>query len=255
MEKALSNDPMHQFHIEPIIPMNIGGFDISFSNASLFLVIGAALPAAFMLYSTAKAAMVPGRLQLIGESAYNFVYNNLHGVAGDLGVKKFLPLVLTLFLFIFTMNMLGLWAYNFTPTSQIIVTAFLALLVFFTVIIVGFAKNGIKFLKIFFPSGVPPILYIIVTPIEIISFFSRPISHSVRLWANIFAGHVLVKVFAGFVPAMMGVGILGVIGSVLPFIMTVGLYGLETLVAFLQAFVFTLITCLYLNDALHAADH
>ena len=237
------------------MPMEIGGFDISFSNASMFLLLGAAIPAAFLLMSSAKAALVPGRMQLIGESAYNFVHGNLYGAAGSLGVKMFFPLVMTLFLFIFTTNMLGLWAYNFTPTSQIVVTASMALIVFFTVIIVGFAKNGFKFFKIFFPSGVPPVLYLIVTPIEIISFFSRPLSHAVRLWANIFAGHVLVKVFAGFVPAMFGAGAIGVVGSILPFIMTVALYGLETLVAFLQSFVFSLLTCLYLNDALHAGDH
>lgn len=251
----MSNDPMHQFHIEPIIPMELGGFDISFSNASMFLVLGAALPAAFLLFSSAKAALVPGRMQLIGESAYNFVHGNLYGAAGALGVKMFFPLVMSLFLFIFTTNMVGLFAYNFTPTSQIIITASMALIVFFTVIIVGFAKNGFKFFKIFFPSGVPPILYLIVTPIEIISFFSRPLSHSVRLWANIFAGHVLVKVFAGFVPAMFAAGAIGIAGSILPFVMTIALYALETLVAFLQAFVFSLLTCLYLNDALHAGDH
>ncbi len=251
----MSNDPMHQFHIEKIVPMDLGGFDISFSNASAFLLLGAAIPAAFMLASSAKAALVPGRLQALGETTYKFVYDNLYSSAGAKGVKMFLPLVMTLFLFIATMNLVGLWAYNFTPTSQIIVTASMALIVFFTVIIVGFAKWGFKFFKIFFPSGVPPLLYLIVTPIEIVSFFSRPLSHSVRLWANIFAGHVLVKVFAGFVPAMVGAGALGVVGSILPFGMTVALYALETLVAFLQAYVFVLLTCIYLNDALHAGDH
>jgi F-type H+-transporting ATPase subunit a len=199
--------------------------------------------------------MVPGRVQLIGESAYNFVHGMLQSSAGAEGVKKFFPMVLSLFLFIFTVNMVGLFAYNFTPTSQIIVTAMMALLVFFTVIIVGFAKNGLGFLKLFAPSGIPLPLYIIVTPIEIISFFSRPLSHSVRLWANILAGHILVKVFAGFVPDLWEVGPLGVVGSILPFIMTVMLYALETLVAFVQAYVFTMLTCIYLNDALHAADH
>jgi F-type H+-transporting ATPase subunit a len=179
----------------------------------------------------------------------------LHSSAGAEGVKKFFPMVLSLFLFIFTVNMVGLFAYNFTPTSQIIVTAMMALLVFFTVIIVGFAKNGLSFLKLFAPSGIPFALYFIVTPIEIISFFSRPLSHSVRLWANILAGHILVKVFAGFVPMMAETGAVGTIGAILPFVMTVALYALETLVAFLQAYVFTMLTCIYLNDALHAGDH
>lgn len=251
----MSNDPMHQFHIERIVPMDIGGFDISYSNASTFLLLGAAIPAALLLASSAKAALVPGRLQTLGENTYNFVYDNLYSAAGAKGVKMFLPLVMTLFLFIATINLVGLWAFNFTPTSQIIVTAAMALIVFLTVIIVGFLKWGFKFFKIFFPSGVPPILYLIVTPIEIVSFFSRPLSHSVRLWANILAGHILVKVFAGFVPAMMGAGAIGVIGSILPFGMTIALYALETLVALLQAFVFVTLTSIYLNDALHAGDH
>lgn len=251
----MSNDPMHQFHIEKWVPMDLGGFDISFSNASLYLAIGAAVPAAFMLMSSAKAALVPGRLQALGETTYNFVHDNLYSAAGSKGVKLFLPLVTTLFLFIATMNLVGLWAYNFTPTSQIVVTASMALIVFVTVIVTGFLKWGFKFFKIFFPSGVPPLLYIIVTPIEIISFFSRPLSHSVRLWANILAGHILVKVFAGFVPAMISVGALGAIGSILPFAMTIALYALETLVALLQAYVFVTLTCIYLNDALHAGDH
>lgn len=235
--------------------MEIGGFDISFSNASLFMLLGAAIPAAFLLISSAKAALVPGRMQLVGESTYNFVRDNLYSAAGEKGVKLFLPLVITLFLFIATINLVGLFAYNFTPTSQIVVTASMALIVFFTVIITGFVKWGFKFFKIFFPSGVPWPLYFIVTPIEIISFFSRPLSHSVRLWANILAGHILVKVFAGFVPAMFGAGAIGIIGSILPFGMAVALYALETLVALLQAYVFVTLTCIYLNDALHAGDH
>jgi F-type H+-transporting ATPase subunit a len=171
--------------------------------------------------------------------------------AGAEGVKKFFPFVFTLFIFIFMANMLGMFPYWFTPTSQIVVTATLALIVFATVIIVGVTKNGFKFLKLFVPSGVPLPLLFIVTPIEIVSFFSRPLSHAVRLWANIFAGHVLLKVFASFVPMMAAAGAVGVLGSILPLGMTVALYALEFLVAFLQAYVFALLTCIYLNDALH----
>lgn len=251
----MASDPMHQFQIKPIVPLDIGGVDVSFTNASVYLMLGAAIPAAFMLASSAKAALVPGRLQSVGEIAHDFVRNMLQDSAGADGVKRFFPMVLTLFLFIFTVNMVGLFAYNFTPTSQIVVTAMMALLVFFTVIVVGFLKNGLGFLKLFAPSGVPWPLYTIVTPIEIISFFSRPLSHAVRLWANILAGHILVKVFAGFVPMMIEAGPVGAVGAILPFVMTVALYALETLVAFLQAYVFTMLTCIYLNDALHAADH
>ncbi len=251
----MANDPMHQFHIEKIIPMELAGFDISFSNASTFLLLGAAVPAAFFLMSSAKAALVPGRLQILGENIYSFVENSVRGAAGDKGVKMFMPLILTMFVFIASMNLIGLFAYNFTPTSQIIVTATLALIVFTTVIIVGFVKNGLGFFKLFAPAGLPFYMYPIITPIEIVSFLSRPISHSVRLWANILAGHILVKVFAGFVPSMIGLGTLGAFGSVLPFIMTVAIYALETLVALLQPFVFITLACIYLNDALHAGDH
>lgn len=247
----MANDPMHQFHIERLAPFEINGIDASFSNASLMMVAGAGLATLFMTQAMAPKSMVPGRAQVIAEGAYSFIHNMVRDAAGAEGVKKFFPFVFTLFIFIFMANMLGMFPYWFTPTSQIVVTATLALMVFFTVIIVGFAKNGLKFLKLFVPSGVPLLILPFVTLIEIISFFSRPLSHAVRLWANIFAGHVLLKVFAGFVPMMAAAGAVGVLGSILPLGMTVALYALEFLVAFLQAYVFALLTCIYLNDALH----
>lgn len=248
----MSNDPIHQFHINPIVELpSIAGIDTSFTNASLMMVAGVGAAALFFNWAMRPAALVPDRAQVVAESAYGFVHGMVKDTAGEEGVKKFFPFVFTLFLFIFMANLLGMFPYFFTPTSQIIVTAAMALLVFATVIIVGFAKNGLKFLKLFAPSGVPLPLYFIVTPIEIISFFSRPLSHAVRLWANIFAGHVLLKVFASFVPMMAAAGFIGILGSVLPLGMTVALYGLEFLVAFLQAYVFAILTCIYLNDALH----
>ncbi len=248
----MSNDPIHQFHINPIVELpSIAGIDTSFTNASLMMVAGVGAAALFFNWAMRPAALVPDRAQVVAESAYGFVHGMVKDTAGEEGVKKFFPFVFTLFLFIFMANLLGMFPYFFTPTSQIIVTAAMALLVFATVIIVGFAKNGLKFLKLFAPSGVPLPLYFIVTPIEIISFFSRPLSHAVRLWANIFAGHVLLKVFASFVPMMAAAGFVGLLGSVLPLGMTVALYGLEFLVAFLQAYVFAILTCIYLNDALH----
>ena len=253
----MSNDPISQFHIEPIVPIEFGGLDASFTNASLAMVAGVGAAALFFNWAMKPAALVPNRQQVVAEGAYGFIHGMLKDAAGTEGVKRFLPFVFTLFLFIFMSNMLGMFPgflgvhHIFTPTSQIIVTAALALLVFCTVIIVGFAKNGLKFLKLFAPSGVPLPLYLLVTPIEILSFFSRPLSHSVRLWANILAGHILLKVFAGFVPTLAGLGFVGVLGSLLPLGMTVALYGLEFLVAFLQAYVFALLTCIYLNDALH----
>lgn len=247
----MANDPMHQFQIERFAPFDINGIDASFSNASLMMVAGAGLATLFMTQAMAPKAMVPGRMQVVAEGAYNFIHSMVRDAAGAEGVKKFFPFVFTLFIFIFMANMLGMFPYFFTPTSQIVVTATLALIVFFTVIIVGVTKNGFKFLKLFAPSGVPWYILWFVVIIEIISFFSRPLSHAVRLWANVFAGHVLLKVFASFVPMMAGAGVLGILASSLPLGMTVALFALEFLVAFLQAYVFALLTCIYLNDALH----
>jgi F-type H+-transporting ATPase subunit a len=247
----VSNDPMHQFHIEPIVPLHIGGLDVSFTNASLFIVGSVVAASVFMLEAMKKKALVPGRAQTAAETVYGFVHSMVKDNAGSEGVKRFFPFVFTLFLFIFMANMLGMFPYWFAATSQIVITATMALIVFVTVLIVGFGKNGLKFFKLFVPSGVPIVILPFVVFIEIISFFSRPLSHSVRLWANVFAGHVLLKVFASFVPMLAGIGALGLVGSVLPLAMTTTLYALEFLVAFLQAYVFAMLTTLYLNDALH----
>ncbi len=253
----MANDPIKQFHIEPLVEFQLAGWDASFTNASLAMVAGAGLAAWFFNWAMKPAALVPGRAQVVAEGAYDFIRGMLKDGAGEEGVRKFLPFVFTLFLFIFMSNMLGMFPgvfgvhHIFTPTSQIVVTAALALMVFFTVIIVGFAKNGLKFFKLFAPSGVPGYILPFVILIEVISFFSRPLSHAVRLWANILAGHILLKVFAGFVPALAAAGGIFTALSILPLAMTVALYGLEFLVAFLQAYVFAILTCIYLNDALH----
>jgi F-type H+-transporting ATPase subunit a len=215
------------------------------------MVAATGLTAAFFWWAMKPAALVPGRAQVVAETGYSFIHGMVRDAAGEEGVRRFFPFVFTLFLWIFAANMLGMFPYFFTPTSQIVVTATMALMVFLTVVVVGLAKNGFKFFKLFVPSGVPWPLLIIVTPIEIISFFSRPLSHSVRLWANILAGHLVLKVFSGFVPMMAAAGAIGIAGSILPLGMTVALYALEFLVAFLQAYVFALLTCIYLNDALH----
>lgn len=248
----MSTDPIHQFHISPISePIQFGALDATFTNASLFMVAGVGLASWFMVAAMKPRALVPGRAQVVAESAYNFIHGMVKDAAGEEGVKKFFPFVFTLFLFIFAANMLGMFPYFFTPTSQIVITATMALMVFFTVIVLGLAKNGLKFFKLFVPSGVPWYILWFVVIIEIISFFSRPLSHAVRLWANILAGHLVLKVFAGFVPMMATAGLVGIIGSILPLGMTIALYALEFLVAFLQAYVFALLTCIYLNDALH----
>lgn len=247
----MSNDPIHQFHITPLIPIEIAGIDASITNATVFMAAGVGATFLFFNWAMKPAALVPGRGQVAAEGAFSFVHDMVQDAAGAEGVKKFFPFVFSLFLFIFMANMIGMFPYFFTTTSQLVVAAAMALMVFSTVIVVGLWKNGPKFFKIFAPSGVPMYILPLVVLIEIISFFSRPLSHSVRLWANILAGHILLKVFASFVPMLIAAGGAFTVLSILPLGMTVALYGLEFLVAFLQAYVFALLTCIYLNDALH----
>ncbi|MDH6230234.1 F-type H+-transporting ATPase subunit a [Mesorhizobium soli] len=246
----MSNDPIHQFHITKLIPIEIGGYDLSFTNSSAFMVATVVAASAFLFLTTSSRGLIPSRLQSISEMSYEFVASMLRDAAGSHGMK-FFPFVFSLFTFVLVANLLGLFPYFFTVTSQIIVTFALALLVIGTVIVYGFMKNGIGFLKLFVPSGVPGILVPLVVLIEIISFLSRPISLSVRLFANMLAGHITLKVFAGFVASLSAFGAIGVAGSILPLAMTVAITALEVLVAFLQAYVFAVLTCMYLNDALH----
>lgn len=244
-------DPIHQFEIKKFATLgDIGGHEIAFTNSSLYMVIAVAVISLLMLGTTGRRALVPGRMQSIAELSYEFVADMLKSSAGSEGMK-FFPLVFTLFMFILTVNMIGLIPGTFTVTSHIVVTAVLALLVFFTVIGYGIYKNGFKFLKLFVPSGIPIYILPLITFIEVLSFLSRPISHSVRLFANMLAGHITLKVFAGFVTMLGGMGFLGWLGAILPLGLTVGLTALEFLVAFLQAYVFAILTCIYLNDALH----
>lgn len=253
----MANDPIAQFHIEPIASFDINGWDASFTNASLTMVAGLGIVALFFHSALKNSALVPNRSQVVAEGAYGFIHSMVRDTTGDEGVKKFFPFVFTLFLFIFMANMLGMFPggfgvhHIFTPTSQIIIAAAMAVMVFLTVIGVGIYKNGLKFFKVFAPSGVPLYMLLFVVPIEIISFFSRPLSHAIRLWANIFAGHLLLKVIAGFVPMMLAGGIFIGLLSVIPLALVVAIYALEFLVAFLQAYVFAMLTCVYLNDALH----
>jgi F-type H+-transporting ATPase subunit a len=203
-----------------------------------------------MLGATSSRAIVPGRLQAVAEISYEFVASTLRSSAGEAGMK-FFPLVFCLFMFILVLNVIGLIPYTFTVTSHIIITVAFALLVFLTVVIYGFWKNGLRFFKLFVPSGVPIYILPLVTFIEIMSFLSRPVSHSVRLFANMLAGHITLKVFGGFVTMLGALGVAGWLGAVLPLGLTVALTALELLVAFLQAYVFAILTCIYLNDAIH----
>ena len=242
-------DPIHQFNIDKIFTIgHIGNQEIAFTNSSAYMFGTVALISLLMI--GAGRQLVPGRFQSIAEISYEFVANTIRSSAGSEGMK-FFPLVFSLFMFICVSNMIGIIPYTFTVSSHIIVTASLALLVFFTVLVYGFYKNGLKFFKLFVPSGIPMAILPLVVLIEIISFLSRPISHSVRLFANMLAGHITLKVFASFVTMLGAMGIAGWAGAVLPLGLTVALTALELLVAFLQAYVFTILTCIYINDAIH----
>ena len=246
----MANDPIHQFQISKLIPIEVGGLDFSFTNSSLFMVATVAAASAFLFLTTSNRGMVPSRMQSVSEMCYEFVASMLRDGAGS-GGMRFFPMVFSLFMFVLVANLLGMFPYFFTVTSHIIVTFVLAMLVIGTVVVYGFMKHGLGFLNLFVPSGVPGLLLPLVVSIEIISFLSRPISLSVRLFANMLAGHITLKVFAGFVTSLSALGALGIGGAILPLIMTVALTGLEFLVAFLQAYVFAVLTCMYLNDALH----
>ncbi len=237
-------DPMHQFEIQRIIPIDLFGYDASFTNSSLWMVISGAALTFFLLFAMRDRALVPGRLQSMAEMSYEFVAKMVRDNTGREGMPYF-PFIFTLFMFILFLNMLGMIPGAFTVTSHIAVTFALALVVFLGVTIVGFARNGIGFLMLFVPSGVPGVLLPLITLLEVFSFLTRPISLSVRLFANMLAGHTMLKVFGSFVVGM------GVLGGWAPLAFMVAFTGLEMLVAFLQAFVFAVLTCIYLNDALH----
>jgi F-type H+-transporting ATPase subunit a len=235
--------PIEQFQIKPIIP------GLAFTNSSLFMVGGVALIVGGLLYATRERAVVPGRLQAGAEILHDFVAGTLRDATGDHGMR-FFPFVFSLFMFVLTLNLVGLIPGFFTVTSHIIVTFALAALVIGTVIVYGFMKHGTHFLGLFVPSGVPVWLLPFIVVIEVISFISRPISLSLRLFANMLAGHIALKVFGGFVVSLGAAGVLAVLAP-LPLFMAVALTALEFLVAGLQAYVFTVLTCIYLNDALH----
>ncbi len=244
-------DPIHQFEISKIGPsINLFGVDVSLTNSALFMILAVAIIYAIMIYGTRLKAIVPGRLQSAAEMLYEFMADTVRSTTGKEGLK-FLPLVFSLFIFVLICNLVGLIPGTFTVTSHIVVTFMFAMLVISTVIIYGFMAHGTRFLGLFVPSGVPAPLLPFIVLIEIISFISRPISLSMRLFANMLAGHIALKVFAGFIVLMTTAGGAAIALSPLPLAMIVALYALELLVACLQAFVFSILTCIYLNDALH----
>jgi F-type H+-transporting ATPase subunit a len=247
----MAADPIHQFRIIDLFPVaKIGHTEIAFTNSAAFMLAAVVGITAFLVIGTSKRSLVPSRLQSAAELSYEFVASTVRSTAGSEGMR-FFPFVFTLFMFILTVNMIGLIPFTFTVTSHIIVTAALAITVFLTVLIYGLYRHGLHFFNLFVPKGVPIYILPLIVGIEILSFISRPISHSVRLFANMLAGHITLKVFAGFIILMSGMGMLGWAGAALPFAMIVILTALEMLVAFLQAYVFAILTCIYLNDAIH----
>jgi F-type H+-transporting ATPase subunit a len=247
----VSNDPIHQFQIKDLLgPVDVGGYSIGFTNSALFMGATVATVAGFLWFASRKAELVPGRVQSVGEMWYGMIENMVNNVLGKEG-KGFFPLVFSLFSFVLVANMIGMFPYFFTVTSQLIVTVAMALFVIALVIGVGLYKHGFGWFKLFVPHGVPIVILPFISMIEIISFLSRPISLGLRLFGNMLAGHIVLKVFAGFVVSLSAMGLGGVLGSVAPLGMAVALTALEFLVAFLQAFVFAILTCVYLNDALH----
>lgn len=242
-------DPIHQFQITKLFTIgHIGGQEIAFTNSSAYMFLTVAVVSLLMIGTGRQ--LVPGRMQSVAEISYEFVASMLRSSAGSEGMR-FFPLVFSLFMFIAVSNLIGIIPYTFTVSSHLIVTVALALLVFFIMLFYGLYRNGLKFFKLFVPSGVPVFVMPIVVPIEVISFLLKPISHSVRLFANMLAGHIALKVFASFIAMLGAIGVVGWFGAVLPLGLTIALTALELLVAFLQAYVFAILTCIYLNDAIH----
>lgn len=242
-------DPIHQFIIQPIVPLHIAGVDVSFTNSSLWMAIAVATSITFLTLSMRAKAMVPGRAQVLSETIYQFVANMIRENTGVRGMEYF-PLVFTLFMVVLMGNMLGMVPYSFTYTSHLIVTGALAVSIFLMVLVIGIVRHGTHFFHLFLPPGVPMWLVPLIIPIELLSFFVRPVTLSVRLFANMMAGHLVLKVFAGFSVAMLGLGTFGAVAAMLPALFNVALITFEFLIAFLQAYVFTILTCIYLKDTI-----
>jgi F-type H+-transporting ATPase subunit a len=235
--------PLEQFMVERVVPLHIGKIDVSYTNAALLMTIVVALITVLTVYGTRRASLVPGRLQSLAEVSYEFVADMIESNVGHEGMPYF-PFIFSLFMFILFANLLGLIPFSFTVTGQIIVTFALAIVVFTGVTVIGFIRHGLYFLRFFVPEGVPKLLLVILVPIEVLSYFIRPFTLSIRLFANMLAGHTMLGIFAGFA-AIVG------IFAIFPVAIDVLLLALELLVATLQAYVFAILSCLYLNDAIH----
>ena len=241
-------DALSQFELSPVL--GFVGKAVGFSQANLFMVVAVLLTMGLLVYGMRQRAIVPGRLQSLAETAYEFVHELVTGQVGDEG-KRFFPFVFALFMFVLFGNLLGMLPYAFTFTSHIAVTFALAMIVFVLITAVAISIHGMHFFSYFFPEGAPKVLAPLIIPIEVISYLSRPVSLSVRLFANMVAGHVMLKVFATFVVLMGSAGAVGIFGAAAPLAVNVALVGFEFLVAFLQAYVFAILTSIYLHDAVH----
>jgi F-type H+-transporting ATPase subunit a len=244
------HSPVAQFEIKPIFDLSIGGQDVSFTNSSLFMLLAVVVSSVFLISAMRKRELIPGRMQGLAEMMYEFVADMVRSNVGNEG-RPYFPFIFTLFVFLLFGNLLGLIPYSYTFTSQIVVTFVMAAFVFLALTVLALFKHGLHFFSFFVPAGAPKALIPFLIIIEVISYFVRPVSLSVRLFANMLAGHTMLKVFAGLAVMISGVGGAAMAGSVFPFVALIGLTGLEVLVAVLQAYVFTILTCMYLNDALH----
>lgn len=236
--------PLKQFEINPIMEFNIAGFDVSFTNSSLWMMLTTLGIGAILMLGSQRATIIPSKMQALVEMSYDFIAGMIKDNVGNEG-KPYFPFIFSLFMFILFGNLFGMIPYSFTITSHIIVTFALALLVFLGVTVIALLRHGTKFFGYFMPSGAPIVMAPLIIPIEVISYLSRPVSLSLRLFANMMAGHTMLKIFAGFIPA------LGILGGWIPLSVSVAVTGFEVLVAVLQAYVFTILTCLYLHDAIH----
>ena len=244
------HSPVAQFEIKPIFDLSIGGYDVSFTNSSLFMLLAIVVSSIFLISAMRKRELIPGRMQGLAEMMYEFVADMVRSNVGNEG-RPYFPFIFTIFVFLLFGNLLGLIPYSYTFTSQIVVTFVMAAFVFLALTVLALFKHGLHFFSFFVPAGAPKPLIPFLIIIEVISYFVRPVSLSVRLFANMLAGHTMLKVFAGLAVMITGVGGAAMAGSVFPFVALIGLTGLEVLVAVLQAYVFTILTCMYLNDALH----
>jgi F-type H+-transporting ATPase subunit a len=242
-------DPLHQFVVKPILfpEVSIAGYDVSFTNSSLMMMIAVFLSITFFSLSMRRKALVPSRFQVMAEMCYEFIANMIRETMGSKG-RIYFPIVFTVFMIVFWGNMLGMMPYAFTFTSHIVVNFALAMMIFFLVIIIGIIRNGTKFFTLFCPPGLPLYLMPLVIPLELISFLSRPITLSVRLFLNMMVGHLILKIFAGFSASMAAAGAAWIVAAFFPAVFVSLLIAFEFLVAFVQAYVFTILTCIYLKD-------